>query len=509
MSEAASGTRIARNTVVNTLKTGAMILITVPLTPFLITKAGIEGYGIYVLATSFSALGGYLSLGELGFQAATVRYVAKWDAAGNQEEVRKVVGTTLTIFLAMGILGAALVALFALVGVDAIFNIPSHLQDETRVVFLLLAVQVPCEFGLLAFTGYLEGLQRYTTTAALTLGHIIAFGGLAVAFLLAGAGVEGIAAAAAGAALLHVVAAVATARLQRGRLRPRLGIHRDALPELFGYSWRVALIRLTSVMYDQMDKVIIGIALTPAALTIFDIANKVHLLARYALSIPSSAIIPAAAALDAAGNSEALRALLVRGTRITVALAVPITATGIILTTPLIETWLGSGYDRAVGPAQLFLVYILFTSWTTIGITMLMGVGAMNRLVVVALLAMLLNLALSIALVGPLGIEGVILGTTAGYAVINIPYLRLILDRFGLSLAAFIRGTLVRPLAVAALHAGLLLLLLELAPPEPGIPALAAAVLGLVLFGVLYIAFAADDAERAALRDLIPTRVPT
>ncbi len=49
---------------------------------------------------------------------------------------------------------------------------------------------------------------------------------------------------------------------------------------------------MTSVLYDQMDKTIIGIALSPVSLTVYDIANKIHLGPRLALTLGSSALTP-------------------------------------------------------------------------------------------------------------------------------------------------------------------------------------------------------------------------
>ncbi len=363
----AGGRRIALNTIVN----GASIVLTVamaiPLTPFLINRLGADAYGVYVLGLSFTSIGGYLGIGELGFQGATLRYVARSEARGDWEQIRKTVNTTMTIFLALGVVAATALFVFAQVGVTRVFNIPADLDATAKAVFSLLAVQVLAEYSALALTGYLEGLQRYPTIAALRLGQLLVFIVLAVVFVLTGVGVAGVAGASAIAAVVHAVASYAAIRLQRGKLLVGVGIDRATVPELTHYSWRLLVLRMTSVLYDQMDKTIIGIALSPVSLTVYDIANKIHLGPRLALTLGSSALTPEASALHAAGNIDGLRALMLRGTRVTMAITLPIGFTTMVLAKPLIDVWVGPTFDDAAPVARLFIVYVLFLAIVNAG----------------------------------------------------------------------------------------------------------------------------------------------
>jgi O-antigen/teichoic acid export membrane protein len=502
----AGGRRIALNTIVNAASIVLSIGMTIPLTPFLIDRLGAAAYGVYVLGLSFTSIGGYLGIGELGFQGATIRYVARSEAQGDWEQIRKTVNTTMTIFLALGALAAVALFVFAQVGLTHVFNIPADLEDTAQAVFSLLAVQVLAEYSALALTGYLEGLQRYPTIAALRLGQLLVFIVVAVVLVLSGAGVEGVAGASAIAAIAHAVASYAAIRLQRGRLLVGVGIDRPTLPELTHYSWKLLVIRTTSVLYDQMDKTIIGIALSPVSLTVYDIANKVHLAPRMALTLGSSALTPAASALHAAGSMDALRALLLRATRVTMAITLPIGFTALILAGPLIDIWVGARFDDAVPVARLFIVYVLFTAVTTAGATMLTGMGVMNRLVLFGVISVVINLAISIALVGPLGVKGVVVGTTVGYLIIFGPTLALILERFQLTLAGFLREGLGRPFVLAVAHASLLALATVVHAPHGAVQTLGYAAVGLVAYVLAYVLVAADPPDREALRRLIARR---
>ena len=86
----------------------------------------------------------------------------------------------------------------------------------------------------------------------------------------------------------------------------------------------------------------------------------------YPLTLTASAVIPAAANLLALELRERLRELLVRGTRYTLALSLPVTIAAMILARPLLIAWVGARYESFAGPAQLFLTYQLVTCSATI-----------------------------------------------------------------------------------------------------------------------------------------------
>lgn len=500
-----SSVRVARNTLVNAGRPILNLAVGIAMTPFLLHEIGANGYGIYVLAASFSAGAGFLSLGELGLQGAVIRFVARHDARGEHEHVRRVVGTAMTMLLAVGLVGASLLLVLANYGLGA-FNIAEDDRGAARFVFIALSFQVVAEFAGLALTGYLEGLQRFTTIALLGVGQLGIYVFVAVPIVLAGAGVRGVAIAAGVAAWSHLLALLAVARFQEGRLTPRPGVDRSVLPELGAYSWRLMVIRLTSVGYDQMDKLIIAMALSPFALAVYQIANNVHVMARYALSLGSSALTPVSSALEAMEDRARLRSLLLRGTRTTLALALPVTLSVILLARPLIEGWVGEGYPEAVGAAQLFVVYILFTSVTTVGVIMLLGMGRMKGLLALGLASMLVNLAVSIALVGIYGIKGVIAGTTVGYSIILVPYLVLILREFEVRLGDFLRRAVARPLLTASVHAAALGLAVLARPPAGLVETFAYGAVAYAAHLALYVRYGADSADRAVLRQLLPRR---
>src|SRR5205807_2247331 len=99
-----------------------------------------------------------------------------------------------------------------------------------------------------------------------------------------------------------------------------------------------------SVIYGQMDRAIIGIALVTAAVSRYEIAYRIEALATLALVVASSSVFPAAAYNAARGDVERQRALFLRGSKYAVALAAPVALGAMFFARYLILGWVGRGY---------------------------------------------------------------------------------------------------------------------------------------------------------------------
>src|SRR5262249_41881607 len=91
--------------------------------------------------------------------------------------------------------------------------------------------------------------------------------------------------------------------------------------------------------------------------------------------------------------------------------------------------------------------------------TMIVGMGYVRPVMLYGIFSTVCNLAVSVALVGPLGVSGVIVGTIVGYGIVWYPYMRLFLSAFELEWSAFWRRTIAPVLVVCVPWTGALLLL--------------------------------------------------
>ena len=127
----------------------------------------------------------------------------------------------------------------------------------------------------------------------------------------------------------------------------------------------------------------------------------------------SSSLFPIVVDSDAANRQDRLRAILIHGTSLSLALGVPICTGMWLLAGPRssprgwVRAFEGSVDRRAASCSPVVLLGVATSSCSAI----LRGAGQHRLLAVTNSIAAVVNLLLSIALVKPLGLTGVALGT--------------------------------------------------------------------------------------------------
>lgn len=435
--------RIFKNTLINGASMVFAIVVAFFLTPFLIDHLGASGYGLWSLIGAFSISAGYLSLADLGVQQTTVKLVAEHEARDEWDEVGHIARTTLWLFTGLGLALGAAMALFTVYAVERAFNIPPDLQDDVRTAFLLFSAQVPLELCALPFAGVLEGRQRYGVLRATELIRSSLWIAAVVIFLSRGGGLVALAVINLAGAFFGLALTwfAATRSLPPGTFA-RGRASRATFRRIFSFSVNLFVMRVTGVLYRQMDRVIILAALTSVLLAKYEVASKLQMLAALALAFTASAVMPAASNLAATHEGRStLRTMFLEGTKYALVIVVPITVALMVWADDLVVTWVGQEFSASSGYARWFLVWVIPAATTSIGLTMMVGMGYVRQVMYLGLASAIVNLALSVALVRPLGVLGVIVGTLVGYGLVWYPYMRLFLRTLGLTWPEFGRRT--------------------------------------------------------------------
>jgi O-antigen/teichoic acid export membrane protein len=502
-----AGRRLFRNTLFNGIGGVAAMGLNFVLIAFAIRHLGTASYGVWVLAFSFSVSAGYLSIADLGLQQGIVKFVADAEGAGRRDQINSTVNSAVAVLLALSIAAVAVFLGLAMVA-PHIFSVPQSLSSALSVLFIVLGAEAFFGLPALAFIGLLEGLQHYTwirgIDAARQLVNLI----LAIVALSLGGGVVGYGVAlTVGSILAAGSYAVAAKRFFPSLSLSSRHVSLAALRPLAVFSAWVFVQRISSVVWRQMDKVILAVFLTTSILAGYEVASKIQATSAFALSFTASAIVPTTATLAAKGSTDQLRNLLLRGTRYAAAISLPLTIGAMILARPLIVGWVGPGladFDRAT---QLFLAYQLVVSASTIPATMLVGLGRVRAVSTYGIVAAVINLAISIALAPFLGIYGVILGTLVGYGITAPLYIRLVLKELRMSLAEFVSRAILPILPWAIIFATILLLTKQLVNPRSlvlvaatGVPAAL-----IYIFGIAF--FAMTAAERRGVVGFVSKRL--
>jgi len=392
------------------------------LTPIIVSRLGQTDYGLWALVASFVAYG---SLADLGIASAVTKYVAEYRARDDNETASALIATALWLYCGLGLAVIAVGVIIAPFVPDLIRGIPVHEHTTASWLVVITAAAVAVQLPSNCAIAVLRGLNRYD------LMNLI--GSLAI--LSVGVGIGAI-------LLLHgrVLAITAIAvPVTVFWLIPTVWLIHHTAPELrFGFrgaqrsqARRVLLfgsalfgIQAAQVIKLQSDEVVIGAALPVKFVSPYSVARRLSTLPGQLTNQFVLVLLPLASRLHAEGDDGRLREVYLAGMRLTLALFSIVGGALIVFAKPFLVAWVPSVASSSDIVVLLTIAALLEALMSPVS-QALQGMNRHHPLVVFSLGSAVLNLGLSIALVGPLGVRGVAIGTlaaTALEAAITLPF---------------------------------------------------------------------------------------
>lgn len=448
--------KIVKNVGSSWFALGTNIVVGVFLSPFILHRLGDAAFGIWVLIFSIS---GYYGIFDLGIRSSVVRFVAKFSATGDRENLARVINTSLFIYAGIGVV-TMLVTGAGTFYVDSLFRIRPQLQTTARWLLLIVGTSVALDFPLGVFGGALDGLQRFYLVNWMNVGSTLVRAGLIVLFLHRGYGLLALGLI---TTILPLMSSLTRAWLALRILQIPLGlsyISRETARVIANYSGATLMIVISSKLRFQTDEMVIGSFLSSEAIAYFSIGARLVDYAGNIILCLAQIFTPMASESDAQAKAERLRKLLIAGNRACAFVVFPISATLIILGKSLIEVWVGARYIPQSYPVLLVLVLpctlLLAQAAST---RMLLGTGQHGMLGIVSVAEGAINLILSILLVRHYGIVGDALGTAIPLSCTTILFMPWYACKmFGVRVASFLKHAYTVPLlATIPLIAALLL----------------------------------------------------
>ena len=159
---------IARNSLLNAVGVVTPLVVEVLLVPVLTAVLGPERFG---LLSIIWALLEYSALFDIGLSRATTHAVAVSLARGEDgasEDVSEVVATSLLAQLALGVIGALVIAALAQ-PLGSTFGTTRELVAEARASLFVLAATTPLVLLSTSLRGLLEAAQRFDLSTAIRI----------------------------------------------------------------------------------------------------------------------------------------------------------------------------------------------------------------------------------------------------------------------------------------------------------------------------------------------------
>jgi O-antigen/teichoic acid export membrane protein len=400
---------LARNTVASWFSYGTAVVIALALTPLVIRSLGAAGYGAWVL---LSQLTGYAGLLDVGVQPAVARFVADARARDDREGGQSIVSTAILLHGSIGLCALAVLASLSLF-VDRWFDLGGLPRTEIRLALVIVALSVAVGFPASVLTAILKGRLRFDLVSVLSsVTQLVRAAGIVLSVRFHG-GIVGLALASLTASVFGLCGA--------GWLAHR---ESEGLPFEIRTVSRDAFRRLTSVgvyafashtgwyVAYATDAVLIAALLSVRDVASFGLATNVLSILSGIAGAFAQTFLPLASGYRATGMSDALRRSYLLGSRLSLAMVMPL-ALGLLLEGPrLLAWWVGPEVGLPAG-ALLRVLTLAHLPVIANGVAsqMALGAGLQKQGALLSTGEGLSNFALSYTLARPVGVLGVAFGT--------------------------------------------------------------------------------------------------
>ena len=447
----------------------------------------------------------YVGLLDLGIGVSLTKFVAEYYAKKDFRRLNDMLSTALFLYIGLGILGVIILTGFSGLFVRHVFQVPVSMWVEARTVFWVSAFTLFNGLTLGVFGNLLNGVQRQDIARSITIANtLLTYGGAVllillgyklVAFVLYGALVNFLS--------FLAQALIATRLLPAVRLLPRTFKATES-KRIAHFSFAMFVNQLAARNMVTLDKIVLGIFLPIANVTLYAIAVTV---ATFCFRIPAAAVLaslPAASELAAQNRKKDLHRLILRGMKYTGIVALFVFPAVGILARDIIRIWMGSGYEISAVILQILLVGYFWLVISASSQSVMVGIGRPYVNTVYSVLQILLCSVLMVVLVYFHGLIGAAVSAMVAYTLGGIVYLVHSTIIFEIPLQR-IFNTAMLGRVVLMLIPGFLWALIHHFYPPGGLPSLLAHLSAyLLLYGLLVIRYHIDDFDMEKIGAVVP-----
>jgi O-antigen/teichoic acid export membrane protein len=422
--------------------------------PFLASRLGDTGYGLWLLIGAFT---GYIGLLDLGVRGSVGRFIAFHHARNDQQAMNETATTAMALLCA-----PALVSIAATFGAVffffSLFDVPPEQAESVRIALLIAGVNLALTFPLSVYDGILWAHQRFDFLNVVDV--VLVVFRTTFVFYLIGQGHGLIALSAITLASTVFCAPIKAFMAYRVnpvmRIRPRY-LRWNRLGALFGYSLWYLVVSAGQMFTSQLSRILVGSWLGVAFVTPFDFAGS---LIRYgaALLVSCTGVLtPVATAYHSGEQHDKQQQLFLSGGRFCSYFGFCFIGGCLFLGHPFLRLWVPLHADTAFSVLTIMVVGEGLAMSQSITWSIILGAGKHRSVAFMTILeAVIVFVATKMLFVG-MGLRGAAIAVAAGgilcRCVLRLWYGCQMLD---CPYRHYLRYSLLTPLAHAAVPGGLL-----------------------------------------------------
>lgn len=385
--------------------------------PFNLSHLGLAAYGLWMLTSSFTV---YFDMLDLGYGGALVRFVARYRAQRDARALNEVLSTFSLVYTGIGALAYLFVIVIAL-NLNLMSKLTPTQIETSRTLLLIIGANVAARFAFGWYGGVIVGFQRYHLNNLTSIVSSVAVAAANVAVLLSGYGIVELVAATTIVRILSLF----VYRSNAYRTFPGLSIkwtsfRRERFREVSGFSVYMLLLDVAYKVNYSIDTIVVGAFLGAPAVALWAPAQRLTDLALRLSNQLGDALFPIVVDCDTSQRTARLRRVFLQGTRLSLATVLPITGGLAVVAQPLMAAWLGARFESTAILVQILAFVVIVRVGAATASIVLKGAGMHRRLTLLITLMGLGNFALSVALVGSIGLTGVAVGTAVPVPLIAL-----------------------------------------------------------------------------------------
>ncbi len=437
---------LVKNAVANIASGASGAILAVVLPPILVRYLEQDTYSTWVLILQ---VGAYVDLLNFGLQTAVGRFVAREHEGEDHRQRDRIVSTATAILCGAVILGWLLIV-FVIWKFSFFFpKVPTALYPQARTALAWVGGSMALGLPFTVFSGIFIGLQRNEVPAAIHLTSRLLIGmGIVIAVLARGDLVVIAKTFASVNLITYAVQAFVGVRFGGSLRLSAACVDRSAFRILLNFCTALTVWSFALLLVSGLDLLLVAWLDFPMVGAFGIAAGLLSLLTGFQSAI-FQVLMPASAVLEGRGDQAALGQVLLRGTRLNIALLTLLSAFCVAIVPSMIGLYIGPFYEIWV--MRFFDILLL---GTIIRLSMIpfvfvvIGTGDHHKIMGGPLAEGFSNLVASVLLGMAFGAVGVAWGTVLGGLVGVAAHLWVYLprcSRFRVDTSVFLRRGILIP----------------------------------------------------------------
>lgn len=368
------------------LKIGALLsyvvlalqnLVGLVYTPFMLRMMGKSEYGLYSIAASIVA---YLTILDLGFGNAIVRYTAKYRAEGKQEERYRMFGMFFLLYCGIGIITLITGGVLYL-NAESIFDASMTATElqRTKWILVLMVVNLAITFPFSLFGSIITAYEQFVFQKVVAIVRIVLNTVTMVVLLTMGYRAVAMVVV---ATIFNVVTLGMNFWYCKHYLKIKLKFAKfqwGFLKEVSIYSFWIFLNAIMDRIYWSTGQFVLGAYAGTAVVAVYAVAIQLQQMYMSFSTAISGVFLPKVTAMAVKdSDGKAISDLFIKTGRIQYCIMVLVLTGFFLFGRQFIRLWAGDGYDDAYTIAMLFFVPLTIPLCQNLGITILQARNQMK-----------------------------------------------------------------------------------------------------------------------------------